>query len=510
MNSPKYGIIAAGHRETAKAGMAMLEAGGNAFDAALAAVFASFIAEPSLTSLGGGGFMTAVPAQGQPCLYDFFVQTPLVKRPIEELEFVESQINFGTTVQLQYIGKGSVAVPGCPAGLFAAHADLGSMPITEIAEPAIQLARQGVEITPYQAYTISILEPVVLFSKASAEIYGIDGRLVGEGERLRNPKLADSIAYLCKEGVREFYEGEMGQAFARDNAHHGGSVSLEDLQAFSVIKRDPLAYQYRDHLFLTNPPPSAGGSMISFGLALLSQSENVPPNDMARIRHLAGTMRGMEEFRSAHLQAKLAEGFDPSAFLTDAFVAQEKRQIDWLGNTTHISVIDTKGNAVSVTTTLGGASGQTIPGTGIVTNNMLGETDLHPGGPYGWEPNQRVRSMMSPSVVLRDGKPAMVTGSGGSSRIRSAILQVLSNLIDQGMSVEEAVRHPRLHWENHILNLEPGLVESNQSIDLAGTETIRWADRNMFFGGVHTVRQTADGRLEGFADARRDGFCLCR
>ncbi|MEM6348892.1 MAG: gamma-glutamyltransferase, partial [Bacteroidota bacterium] len=155
------GIIAAGHFETANAGAEMLAAGGNAFDAALAAMLASFVAESSLTSLAGGGFMTAYSANGQSGLFDFFVQTPKVRQKVEDMDFVLSHINFGNTKQAQYIGRGSAAVPGCPAGLFAAHEALGTMPMEEIAEPAIRLAKEGVVITPYQAYSISILNDVL-------------------------------------------------------------------------------------------------------------------------------------------------------------------------------------------------------------------------------------------------------------------------------------------------------------------------------------------------------------
>lgn len=476
--SPK-GIIAAGHAETARAGQIILQQGGNAFDAALAACLASFVSEPSLTSLGGGGFMTAVQANGHATLYDFFVQTPQHRKPIEEVEFVESMINFGTTVQAQFIGRGAAAVYGCPAGISHIHEQLGSLPFSEIAAPALALCKQGVVITPYQAYTIAILEAVLMFGEESMETFCKDGRLILEGERLFRPRLADTLDAYVKEGKNLFYHGEIAQRYAQDSREHGGSVFLEDLHAYQIFERRPKRLDLNQLAVLTNPPPSAGGSLITHGLSFLQEKGMPGSSGPAYIKRLADAMREMEDFR--------------------------EHKLDLLGNTTHISVMDVQGNAASITTTLGGASGRNIPGTGIPNNNMLGETDLHPGGPYQWQEDQRVTSMMSPTIVLRDGKPAIVTGSGGSSRIRTALLQVLTNLTRHGMSVQEAVNHPRIHWEKGLLNIEPGLLEEGEILDMPESEQKPWAEKNMFFGGAHTVVRTPDGSLDGCADPRRDG-----
>lgn len=482
------GIIAAGHIETANAGAEMLAAGGNAFDAALAAMLASFVAESSLTSLAGGGFMNAYSANGQSGLFDFFVQTPKVRHKVEDMDFELSQINFGSTTQAQYIGRGSAAVPGCPAGVFAAHEALGTMPMTEIAAPAIRLAQEGVLITPYQEYSISILNDVLGGDESCRAIFYPDGEIVKAGDIVKRPLLADTLFVMAKEGVRLFYEGEIAQAYAHDSREHGGSISLEDLQAYRVIERKPLQYHYRGYDFLTNPRPSAGGSMITFGLDRLAKQTSLPESRGPEyVKLLSQTMHEMEVMR----QSRLRKG------------------MDWLGNTTHISVLDEHGNAASVTTTLGGASGRTIPGTGVLTNNMLGELDLHPEGFYQWPTDKRVRSMMSPSILLKDGRPSLVLGSGGSSRIRTAILQTLMHYVDHGMGVEEAVAAPRLHWEAGKLNLEPGVCEDDlkaHEIIGAPTEIIeRWESSNMFFGGVHSVARSEQDQLSGMADPRRDG-----
>ncbi|MEL6649958.1 MAG: gamma-glutamyltransferase [Bacteroidota bacterium] len=478
------GMIAAGHKETAAAGAEILQAGGNAFDAALAAMMASFVCESSLTSLAGGGFLTAYSANGQNALFDFFVQTPKVRHKVEDMDFVLSHINFGNTKQAQYIGRGSAAVPGCPAGVFAVHEALGSMPIKEIFLPAIRLAKEGVLITPYQEYSIKILEDVLMGDPSCEALFTLDGDLVKAGQVIAYPEMADALDVLAHEGVRLFYEGEIAQAYAQDSEEYGGSISLEDLNAYQVLERTPMRYGYRDYEFLTNPRPSAGGSMISYGLQRLAKHNNIPrPKDMAYIRLLSQTMHEMEEIRRTHLQ----------------------KGMDWLGNTTHISVLDEHGNAASVTTTLGGASGRTIPGTGIMTNNMLGELDLHPEGFYRWPTDKRVTSMMSPSILLQDGQARFVLGSGGSSRIRTAILQSLVQFVDHGMSVEDLVVAPRMHWEAGQLNLEPGLCEEEIALGALTREVVRWEDRNMYFGGVHAVARSANGQLSAMADPRRDG-----
>lgn len=502
------GIISAGHEETARAGQEILLAGGNAFDAALAAMLTSYVSEPSLTSMGGGGFMTAHTQAGENILFDFFVQTPQKRLPLDQVDVVESLIDFGVAIQKQYIGKGVCAVPGGPAGLFHIHERLGTLPLAEIARPAIELARKGVVITPYQEYTIGILEPILMYSESVREIFSQNGEICRAGDVVKNLRFADTLEYMCKEGRSAFYEGEIAHAFAQDNAATGGSVSLEDLRAYQVIERNPLAFPYHDHTFLTNPPPSAGGSMIACGLALLKESDLRPlsPEGAAYVRRLAGSMNGMEQFRSSQLTPRMGEAFVPN--LNEASISNLSQGIDWLGNTTHISVIDQEGNAAAVTTTLGGAGGYTIPGTGIQINNMLGELDLNPGGLYQWEEDHRVTSMMSPSIVLKGGRPVIVLGSGGSSRIRSAILQVLVNRIDHGMDITQAVQYPRLHWEDHILNIEPGLLAEGETLDLSGTSITQWAEKNMFFGGVHAVVRTDSGDLDGVGDVRRGGACL--
>jgi gamma-glutamyltranspeptidase/glutathione hydrolase len=488
MSTIRRGLIAAGHPDTAQAGISMLEAGGNAFDAALAAMLASFVAEASLTSMGGGGFMTAYTAEGKSRVYDFFVQTPRERKPRNEMDFRDSYINFGTTQQHQYIGKGSVATPGCPAGLFHIHQQLGRLPMSEIIQPAVKLAREGVLITPYQAYSLFILESILTHKPELARLYAREGRTLKAGERMYLPAFANTLEWLCAEGVEVFYQGEIAEKFAKDNAENGGSISLEDLKSYRVIEREPHKGRYRHHLMLTNPPPSAGGSLICYGLEQAEKRKiaALKPHGSEYLHQLTKVIQAMDAYRRDHLTG----------------------MIDQHGSTTHISVMDTEGNAASLTTTLGGASGELIPGTDIQTNNMLGELDLFPQGVYQWPENRRVSSMMSPSIVLHNKRPRIVIGTGGSSRIRTAILQVVINLIGHEMGPHEAVQYPRIHWENHHFYAEPGLLDPEDMFSMPGSLVTFWEELNMYFGGTHTLIRDEDGSLHGAADARRAGVVM--
>ncbi len=172
----------------------------------------------------------------------------------------------------------------------------------------------------------------------------------------------------------------------------------------------------------------------------------------------------------------------------------------------HISVIDNEGNAASATTTSGEGSSYIIPGTSIMVNNILGEADLNPQGFHQWQPNRRISSMMAPTLVLKDSQPEIVLGSGGSNRIRTAILQVISNIVDFQMPVESAVNSPRIHWENNVLSIEPGFnQQAVASAAYPGDQVVLWKRKNMFFGGVHTVRELSSRCIEGAGDQRRDG-----
>jgi gamma-glutamyltranspeptidase/glutathione hydrolase len=347
-------------------------------------------------------------------------------------------------------------------------------------------------------------------SREARQVYAPGGVLLQAGEKLFMRDFAESLSYLAEKGVNEFYEGEMAQQLVKDCQAYGGYLTSEDLKNYQVIERKPLVVNYRDNIFLTNPPPSSGGILIAFALELLSKV-NFQPITFGTSLHLqmlAEVMRLTNEARKDGYNTNLYQTNIDKTFLSTEHVTQYQQQLTaatnkW-GSTTHVSVIDAEGNAASVTTSNGEGSSYMIPGTGIMVNNMLGEEDLNPHGFHQWQENVRISSMMAPTIVLKDNQPEIVLGSGGSNRIRTAILQVISNIIDFKMPVDEAVNSPRVHWENNLFNLEPGFSKEAIKSQFSNTQLVLWNKKNMFFGGVHTVMESA-GLIEGAGDQRRSG-----
>lgn len=512
MHKKTRGAIAAGHPKTAAAGIEMFQLGGNAFDAAIAAMLASFVVEPTLTSAAGGGFLLAHTATNRNTLFDFFTQTPQKKQREAQLDFYPIKADFGDAIQEFYIGLGSIAVPGNIRGIFHIHHQLGTLPFKVLAEPAIDYATRGVEINEFQHFCLNLLSSIMLASEVGQQTYAPQGRLIQPGEVLVRKDVAATLEYLIEEGSRGFYEGAIAQQLVKDCQHRGGHLTLEDLKTYQVIEREPLTINYRGNRFLTNPPPSSGGALIAFTLELLSKFNlaDVGFGTSCHLQILANAMRLTNEARKDGYDANIYQPNIVEQFLSSNHLIKYENELTkavnkW-GSTTHISVMDDEGNAASVTTSNGEGSSYIIPGTGIMTNNMLGEEDLNPHGFHQWQENVRISSMMAPTIVLKNHRPEIVLGSGGSKRIRTAILQVISNIIDFGMPVSEAVESPRLHWENNVFNLEPGFSEEavKGSQFSPEHELVLWKRKNLFFGGVHTIMES-EGLIVGAGDSRRSG-----
>ncbi|MGB3300945.1 MAG: gamma-glutamyltransferase [Phormidesmis sp.] len=535
------GVVSAGHEKTAEAGAIIFELGGNAFDAAVAASLMACVVEPTLTSLGGGGFLLAHEAKGaagrENTLFDFFTQTPSRRHrqgaKEQQPDFYPIKADFGDSIQEFHIGLASMAVPGVWAGLLAVHKKLGRLPLKVVVEPAVSCARSGLTVSEFQGYCYELLHPILLATAAARTIYAPNGTLLKSGERLCMPEFANTLEYLASLGdeaaVRAFYEGEIAQAIVRDSQAGGGFLSLEDFRQYAVIERSPLSINYRGVQMLTNPPPSSGGALIAFCLELLDRFDlsQMTFGSVEHLTLLSQAMRWTNQARRSHLDDALFEPNVAQQFITADLIDKYARPLQALmnqgtnrwGSTTHISVIDDEGNAASITTSNGEGSSYVIPGTQIMMNNMLGEEDLNPNGFHQWPLNQRLSSMMAPTLILQDGKPQLALGSGGSNRIRTAILQVISNIVDFGLPLAAAVEAPRIHWESGTFHLEPGLpTNQNEGAPFeaaclvtdsgthSGTDSVlHWQQSNMFFGGVHTVGLDSAGVLQGAGDPRRSG-----
>ena len=483
-------MIAAGHPLTADAGADVLRRGGNAVDAALGAMLVSFACEPLLTGLGAGGYMLVVAPGQTPVLLDFFVEAPgRGADHSRRAELVPISVSFGDAIQVFNIGAASVGCFGVPAGVCEAARRFGRHPLSELIEPAVVLAREGVELNRQQAYVVQILGDIVTATPESAALFAPDGALLGAGDVVRQPELADALLRLASEGAEPFYAGDIAARIVDWVGERGGSLTAEDLRSYVVADREPVRVSYRDRQVLTNPPPSAGGILIAHALRSLDAEPGTPD-----VEQLVEVMEATQAERTPDFLEGLA---DPS------FV---ERFLGRLGSTTHIAVLDREGWACSVTCSNGSCSGIIVPGTGVHLNNMLGEQDLNPLGFHQHPAGRRLPSMMAPTVVLRDSEPELVLGSAGSNRIRSAILQTIVHVIDERLPVREAVEAPRIHFEDGVVYAEPGV--DTTPLENADRALSRFRDRNLFFGGVQAVARDPEGTLGGGGDPRRGGAAI--
>src|SRR6185295_18634274 len=286
--------------------------------------------------------------------------------------------------------------------------------------PAAALARDGVPLNAAQAYIFEILEPILVNTPEASAVFAPAGRVLREGEPFRDPELAVTIERFGAEGAAPFYDGDIGAAIVDYLEARGGQLTRADLAAYAAIPREPVRATYRGREVLTNPPPSAGGTLLALAMARLDSTSAGPPS----IRDIVDVMEQVQGQRTP----EFLEGLPDPGF-ADRFLASR------LGSTTHVSVIDGDGRACSVTCTNGEGAGIIVPGTGVHVNNIMGEQDLNPLGFFRFAPGRRMPSMMAPTVVVGDGgEVELVLGSAGSNRIRSAILQVIVGALDHGLA----------------------------------------------------------------------------
>jgi gamma-glutamyltranspeptidase/glutathione hydrolase len=511
------GAIAAGHRLTAEAGAEILAEGGNAVDACLAAAFTSWVAESPLTGPAGGGFLLVHRARDRSDrLLDFFVSVPGrgSKRPAKpHMESIDIDFD-GSSSQVFLIGPGSCAVPGALAGLAAAHARYATIPWSRLLEPAIALAREGVELTPQQAYLHAIIDLILRHAPEGRAIYGEHGRMRA-GERVVMDDLASTLEVLAEGGARALYEGELGRELVRYMADNGGLITRQDLAEYRVIWRRPIRVPYEGREFVSNPPPSSGGILIGYGLSLLDRlPPDKGPGTASAIGALVDVMREQLRARGGSFTTDLYRGGLARKLYSEETIRDALRRMDAAGSvtepagppgTTHIAVVDERGNAASMTASIGAGSGVVVPGTGIHMNNMLGEYDLNPPGRQA-QPGARLTSMMAPSLALEDGRPRLVVGSAGSIRLRGAIMQIVVNVLHHGLPVDEALEAPRIHFEAGQVHCEGGADAAElDKLEAQGYSLVRWRRRNLYFGGAAAVERRPDGSLAAAGDPRRGG-----
>jgi len=499
---------------TAEAGAQVLAEGGNAVDACIAAAFVSWVAESPLTGPGAGGFMLVHRAGDRSTrVLDHFVTVPGLglRRPgAAEMEAVA--VDFAPeSSQTFRIGGASCAVPGAIAGLSEAHRQFGTLPWRVLLEPAIELARTGVVLSRPQAYLHALLDLILRHTDEGRAIYGRNGDCLVAGDRLVMADLARTLEQLAEKGAADFYRGELARAVSRHVRERGGEITLRDLADYRVIRRRPVQVAFLGHEFESNPPPSTGGILIGLGVRLIDRLGPAgPPGSAEAMAQLVEIMREQEVARGGPFSRELYRGglarrlYDERSLMATARRLGRRLPAAERG-TTHIAVVDGRGNAASLTASTGAGSGIIVPGTGIHLNNMLGEFDLAATGGIP-RPGVRFTSGMAPSLVLRDRRPRLVVGSAGSLRLRGAILQIVGNVIAHGLGVEEAIDRPRVHLDEPHVHCEGGNDRAEvERLAAWGYELVRWRRRNLFFGGVSGVEFREDGTLAAAGDPRRGG-----
>jgi gamma-glutamyltranspeptidase / glutathione hydrolase len=453
--------IAAGHPATAEAGLEILAEGGTAADAAVGAGLVSCVAETVMTGLAGGGH--AIFFERATCcarLLDFFVAIPGIGSersgaPLEELE-----VAFGAQLVHYSVGIASCGVPGVPAGLDELWRRYGRLPWKRLVAPALRLAKSGVAMPPAHAKCLEMISPVLTMREGEL-IYSPGGRLLAGGDRLDQPGLVGALELIEEEGAGTFYSGTIAERLLALMDERAGLVTSDDLTSYRPRWVEPATGSF------------AGATVHTrAGLAGLVEA-------LAALPPLRGASEGERAIR-----------------LCRVLVAPHDS-----GNTTNFTVVDSEGNACVVTTSLGLGSGDYLPGLDVHLNSMLGETDLLRGQ---LAPGQRMASMMAPTVVLDEDGLVLAAGSAGGTRLRSALVQVLGGILDEGLDPQAAVERPRLHPVGQLVHIEPGFAEDGVTALLAeGYEVKRWDELHHYFGGASVV-----GRTGAAADPRRSGLAL--
>jgi gamma-glutamyltranspeptidase / glutathione hydrolase len=452
--------IAAGHPATVAAGVEILQAGGSAADATVAASLASCVAETVMTGLLGGGHAICYEAEsGRAENLDCFVAVPGLGAERRDVALLELEVPFGAELVHYAVGIASCGVPGLPAGLGELWHRHGRLDWPRLVEPALQLARSGVEMPPAQASCLAMLAPVMTMNEG-ARIYAPGGVLLEAGDRLQQPGLVRALELLSEEGAAAVYSGSIAKALLSLMEERGGLVTREDLETYRSDWRESAEVAYLGARFWTR----GGLSGI--------------PGTLPHVPRL----RGLGEAERAVALAKVLDG----------------ERTDGAGDTTNITVVDAEGNACVLTTSLGLGSGDFLPGLDLHLNSMLGESDLLRGS---LEPGERMDSMMAPSVVLRDDRLELAIGAAGGTRLRSALLEVTAGVLDEGLTPADAVARPRLHAAAGRVQLEPGFSDSAVgALEGEGFEVRVWPAKHHFFGGVSLV--TPSGAA---GDPRRSG-----
>jgi gamma-glutamyltranspeptidase/glutathione hydrolase len=457
-------MVASVHELATQAGIAVLQRGGNAVDAAVAVAFALAVVHPEAGNLGGSGYMLLRMADGRVQAVDYAGTAPTASMP--------GMFKSNREANVGYL---SVAVPGTPAGMGIVHARFGKLKWRDCLEPARKLAKEGFPASLRMELILKLQVPVMKAYPESAAVFlrGAD-RPLKQGERVLQPALAETIRRMQHKGYREFYEGETARRIAADMAANGGVLTYNDLRGYEARLAEPIQFRYRNHVVLTMPPSSSGGVALAVALKVLDRFQlGLGMEGSAAARHLliealrrgfdarGAVMREGEEklalvLRPEHIAA-IASTIDPGRASPTAPAASASES----PNTTHFSIIDAEGNMVSNTYTLSGFYGSQViaRGTGVLLNNHMSVFSNRPGLASSVGPRKRYPSTMAPTLILRpDNSPWAAIGTPGGATIPSTLVQIITNLIDFRMSLRDAVEFPRIHFSSGMVDAEPAAL----------------------------------------------------
>ncbi|NWO08247.1 MAG: gamma-glutamyltransferase [Alteromonadaceae bacterium] len=525
------GMVATSHTLATEIALKVLKNGGNAVDAAVTAGFALAVTQPRSGNIGGGGFMLYAPGDGDaPEAIDYRETAPAAAT-----ETLFQNADGEVVQQRSRFSHQAAGVPGTVAGLALALERHGTISLRQALAPAIKLARDGFEVP--RRFTEGLEQArdrLERWPATKATFYNADGSAPRPGTVFKQPELADTLQRIANQGPKGFYEGETARLIVEEMQRHDGLITLDDLKAYQPAIREPVHGTYRGHDIYSMSPPSSGGTHI---VQILNILEHYPIGEMGHnsadtVHHMAEAMKlayadrakylGDTDFVEVPLTGLTSKGYAAALQATiDSDQSRPSSEISagnpapWESNeTTHFSIVDRWGNAVSNTYTINFSygSGITVAGAGFLLNNEMDDFSAKPGVPnaYGLiggeankiEPGKRMLSSMSPTIVRKDGRNLLVTGSPGGSRIITTTLQVLMNVIDHNMNIQSAVSAPRMHhqWLPNEIRIEQGFSPDTVELLRARGHSIT-TSRAM--GAIQSILIDDDGTLYGGADPRR-------
>lgn len=487
------GAVAGGNTDTVAAGMRAFELGGNATDAAVAATLMACVSEPLLTGLGGGG-LAMVNMDRRTQVLDFFGTMPgLDGRAHGQMRGID--VDFGPVTQRFLAGPASVCVPGMPQGIWELHQRHGTLPLPQLAEPAVAACSEGVRVSFGTQRSAVLLWEILQMTELSAELFGRpDGkggrRPLMEGDTFYNPALGPTLERLAHEGPGFLARGEGAEAMLRCLGQ-GSALGPRDLSEYRALWTEPLRLDYRGAHIRVPAAPCQGGFQVFHALQALGAQPTPEPFSVAQIQAVSAAQHRAEQALPADLADHLFGAEFPRGYLGS-------------GYTTHTSTVDESGNAVAITSSLGETSGWVVPETGIATNNFLGEADVNPPG-HPRPAGERLLTMCTPTLIHR-GEDVVAMGAGGSSRIRSAVLHGILYAVDHDLAPAEIPSRPRLHMQDGVLRLESfeRPAQTVAAIQAADPGLVLFPEYSMYMGGLH-VAGLWRGRLSAGGDPRRSG-----